>query len=132
MQTGRTPRVLVAGIAGASLGTEIAKSLHAGGYDILGCDISPLSSGHCDEQLASTYVIGRDSYITDLLELRSREHIDCIVPGDDEPTVLIGSDVRRFADDEIRVCKNNPALIERSRLRANALKFSWKYAWMAY
>jgi len=35
--------VLIAGIVGASLGTEIAKSLRlAGGYHVIGCDPSPL------------------------------------------------------------------------------------------
>ena len=60
MQSDRKPRILVSGIAGASLGTEIAKSLHhAGGYDILGCDISPLAFGHYDQNFGSTYVVGR-------------------------------------------------------------------------
>ena len=36
--------VLIAGIGGGSLGTEIAKSLRlAGAYRILGCDVSPLA-----------------------------------------------------------------------------------------
>lgn len=41
-------RVLIAGIGGASLGTEILKSLllNEERYDIFGCDISALAFGH--------------------------------------------------------------------------------------
>ena len=123
MRSDRKPRVLIAGIAGASLGTEIAKSLrHAGGYDILGCDISPLAFGHYDHNFGSTYVIGRESYIPNLLELCTREHVDCIIPGGDESAVLIGRDVDRFADAGIRVCQNNPALIERLSHKGECFK----------
>jgi carbamoyl-phosphate synthase large subunit len=123
MQSDRKPRILVAGIAGASLGTEIAKSLHhAGGYDILGCDISPLAFGHYDHNFGSTYVIGRESYIADLLELCASKHVDCVIPGGDEPAVLIGRDVQRFADAGIRVCQNNPALIERLSHKGECFK----------
>jgi carbamoyl-phosphate synthase large subunit len=42
-------RVLVAGIGGASLGTEILKALQlAGRYELFGCDISPMAFGHYD------------------------------------------------------------------------------------
>src|ERR1700674_6084837 len=98
MQSYRNPRILVAGIAGASLGTEIAKSLHhAGGYDILGCDISPLAFGHYDHNFNSTYVVGREPYTTNLIELCTRENVDFIIPGGDEPALLIGRDDGRFA-----------------------------------
>lgn len=123
MQSDRSPRVLIAGIAGASLGTEIAKSLrHAGGYDILGCDISPLAFGHYDLNFSSTYVIGREAYISNLLELCLRERIDCLIPGGDEPAVLIGRAVQQFADAAIRVCQNDPALIERLSHKGECFK----------
>lgn len=108
------PRVLIAGIAGASLGTEIAKALnHAGGYDVLGCDISPLAFGHYDAHFASTFVIDREHYAEHLLNLCIREDIDCVVPGGEEPAILIGRDHESFARAGIRLGQNNPQLTDR-------------------
>jgi carbamoyl-phosphate synthase large subunit len=108
------PRILIAGIAGASLGTEIAKSLrHAGGYEIVGCDISPLAYGHYDSNFDSTFVVDREQYIDNLLALCRSESIDCIIPGGDEPAVLISRSEDRFAEIGIRICHNNAALVDR-------------------
>ncbi|KBZ63808.1 hypothetical protein K875_02520 [Mycobacterium [tuberculosis] TKK-01-0051] len=110
----KSVRVLVAGIAGASLGTEVAKALdHAGGYDVLGCDISPLAFGHYDARFSSTFVIARDGYARNLLDLCVREQVDCVIPGGDEPAVLIGRDHDLFARAGIRLGQNNPQLTER-------------------
>jgi carbamoyl-phosphate synthase large subunit len=107
-------RILIAGIAGASLGTEIAKCLrHAGGYEIIGCDISPIAYGHYDSNFDSTFLVDRGQYIDDLLALCQGEHIECIIPGGDEPAVLISRNEKRFAEIGIRVCHNNAALVDR-------------------
>ena len=67
------PRILIAGIAGASLGTEIAKCLrHAGGYEIFGCDISPYAYGHYDPNFENTFLVERGRYIVDLLARRCK------------------------------------------------------------
>jgi len=117
------PRILIAGIAGASLGTEIAKSLHCtGAYDILGCDISPLAFGHFDEHFRATFVVNRDAYVPDLLSLCANQSIDCIIPGGDEPAVLIGSATKRFADAKIKVGQNNPELVSRISHKGECFK----------
>lgn len=108
------PRVLIAGIAGASLGTEIAKALdHAGGYDILGCDISPLAFGHYDVRFTSTFLIDREGYAQNLLDLCIREQVDCVIAGGEEPAVLIGRNHEQFARAGVRLGQNNPQLTER-------------------
>lgn len=105
--------MLIAGIAGASLGTEIAKALNnAGGYDVLGCDISPLAFGHYDPHFHSTFLIDRGSYEQSLLDLCRREEIDCVIPGGDEPAVLIGRSHELFAAAGVRLGQNNPQLTE--------------------
>lgn len=110
----KSVRVLIAGIAGASLGTEIAKALdHAGGYDVLGCDISPLAFGHYDSHFSTTFVIDRDGYAQNLLDICLREQVDCVIPGGDEPAVLISRDHDLFARAGIRLGQNNPKLTER-------------------
>ena len=114
MQSDRRPRVLIAGIAGASLGTEIAKCLrHAGGYEIVGCDISALAYGHYDSNFDDTFLVDRGHYIDDLVALCQGEHIDCIIPGGDEPAVLISRSEDRFSDIGICISHNNAALVDR-------------------
>ncbi|WP_197283583.1 ATP-grasp domain-containing protein [Mycobacterium sp. Marseille-P9652] len=106
--------MLIAGIAGASLGTEIAKALnHAGGYDVLGCDISPLAFGHYDSHFNSTFLVDRETYAQSLLDLCVREEVECLIPGGDEPAVLIGRAHELFARAGIKLGQNNPQLTER-------------------
>ncbi len=65
--------VLVAGIGGASLGTEILKALHlAGHYRIFGCDISPLAFGHSADGFVDTFVVDRGAYVTSVLDVCAR------------------------------------------------------------
>ena len=86
----KRPRILIAGIGGASLGTEILKCLQlAGGYDVFGCDVSPLAFGHYGNLFASTSIVRRDSYIEDVISLCEQLGIECVVPGGDEPARLL-------------------------------------------
>jgi carbamoyl-phosphate synthase large subunit len=108
------PRILIAAIAGASLGTEIAKCLrHSGGYQIIGCDISPFAYGHYDPNFDRTFLVDRGRYIDDLVALCHRERIDCIIPGGDEPAVLISREEARFVQAAVHICHNNAALVGR-------------------
>lgn len=85
-------RILVAGIGGASLGTEVIKSLRAADrYAIYGCDISPLAFGHYEAGLAETFVVGRDRYADSVIELCLRHEIRAIVPGGEGPLALLGA-----------------------------------------
>lgn len=119
----KKPRILIAGIAGASLGTEIAKSLHhAGSYDILGCDISPLAFGHFDQHFCATFIVNRDCYVQDLISLCSDQKIDCIIPGGDEPAVLIGAATKSFANAKIKVGQNDPDLVSRISHKGDCFK----------
>lgn len=108
----KRPRILIAGIGGASLGTEIAKSLQlAGGYSIFGCDISPLAFGHYGGGFESTSIVSRDSYVEDVLALCGMLSIDCVVPGGDETARLIARSLERFADAGVRVATNDLNLV---------------------
>lgn len=108
----RRPRILIAGIGGASLGTEIAKCLQlAGGYRMFGCDISPLAFGHYSSGFESTSIVGRESYADDLLALCAELDIECVVPGGDEPARLIAGAQLRFAEAGVRVATNDLDLV---------------------
>ena len=57
-------RVLVAGIGGASLGTEIAKCLSmAKRYVVYGCDISALAFGHFMPHFKKTFLADSEDYV---------------------------------------------------------------------
>lgn len=87
----KTP-VLVAGMAGASLGSEIIKSLNLAKnkYQIYGCDLSPLAYGHYMEGVHASYVIDRENYVENVIKICKKEDISVVVPGGDEPAVLLG------------------------------------------
>ena len=105
-------KVMIAGIAGASLGTEIAKALRlAGGYEIIGADISPLAYGHFDSAFCHTLVLERDGYIDNLLEACQSEGIDALIAGAEQTTELIGKTADRFRTAGILVVLNNPDVV---------------------
>ena len=104
--------VMIAGIAGASLGTEIAKSLRlAGGYEIFGCDISGLAYGHFDPNFRHTDVLDRENYIASLRRACARREIDVLIAGAEKTMSLIAAHADKFDADGVRVCQNNPDVI---------------------
>ena len=83
-------KVLIAGIAGASLGTEILKSLLlTDKYIVYGCDVSNLAYGHYQKGFERTFIVNRENYIDDLVYLCSAENIQYIIPGAEEVMVIL-------------------------------------------
>jgi carbamoyl-phosphate synthase large subunit len=83
-------KVLVAGLAGASLGTEIVKCLiKAGEYEIYGCDISPLAYGLYEEKLQKTFIANKEKYIDSIVNICRENNINYIIPGGEQPMVLL-------------------------------------------
>ena len=105
-------KVMVAGIGGASLGTEILKCLMCGGrYRIYGCDISEYAYGHYEVEIAGTFVVGRTRYVKSVLELCVALGIDVLIPGGDEPAVLLGLAASDFLNAGIHVAVNSPEVV---------------------
>jgi len=105
--------VLIAGIGGASLGTEIFKSLKlAGKYNIFGADISPCAYGLYQEGFTQTYVIDREKYIQDLLKVCKKEKIDAIIPGGEEPLILLYKNKELFEKKGVLLAINSTEVIE--------------------
>jgi carbamoyl-phosphate synthase large subunit len=99
--------VLIAGVGGASLGTEVAKSLRlAGGYRILGCDVSPLAFGHYDGACDRTFLVSRDRYIADLFAICRDQAVQAIIPGGTEPTRLVSDAKEDFRAEGICLAAN--------------------------
>lgn len=104
--------ILIAGIGGASLGTEIAKSLTlAAGYRVFGADISPTAYGLYDEAFEDTYLIDRDRYIPGILAACKACRAEFVVPGGEQPTALLGAASAELRAAGIHLLGNTPELI---------------------
>ena len=78
------PKVLIWGIAGASLGMEIAKSLAKdAAFDVRGADISPQAFGHFADWFSKTYVLSMDTCESDACKILADENIDFLIAGGD-------------------------------------------------
>ena len=107
-----TRRVLIAGIGGASLGTEILKCLRlVGGYEVFGCDISPHAFGHYQAGFAETFLVARDGYVDAVEELCVRHGIAAVIPGGEGPLGLLGPQAERFAAAGVHVAANSPDVV---------------------
>jgi carbamoyl-phosphate synthase large subunit len=104
-------RILVAGIGGASLGSEVMKSLRAAGrYDVYGCDISPLAFGHYATGQSATFVVERNRYVDAVLDICRANQIRAIIPGGEGPLSLLGASaaMARLRDADIMLAANSP------------------------
>jgi len=105
--------ILIAGVGGASLGTELLKCLrYSGNYDIFGADISPYAYGLYQKGFVRTYVVDRKQYIPSILDICRKENIDAIVPGGEEPLLLLSSQDDLFDREGIVLAINSKKVIE--------------------
>ena len=112
MTAGSRDRVLVAGIAGASLGTELVKSLQAADrYTIFGADISPLAYGHWIPGLEQTFTLPRDSYVEALLATCRDHGIRAVVPGGEGPLGLVMAAEAEFRAAGIAIAANDAQVV---------------------
>lgn len=111
------PCVMIAGIGGASLGTELLKCLsQSGEYRVFGCDISNLAYGHYEAGFEKTFLIDRTTYVESILDVCQKSHIEYIIPGGEEPMVLLGEVAKVLNDHGITLVANST---EVSRLFSN-------------
>lgn len=104
--------MLIAGIGGASLGTELLKCLAAaGGYTIYGCDISPLAFGHYQGIAKETFVVPKNGYAEAVLGLCMPLGISVVIPGAEEPLALLTEEATRFAESGIALAANNREIV---------------------
>lgn len=105
-------RVMIAGIGGASLGTELLKSLVlAGTYDIYGCDISPTAYGLYEPSFTKTFLIDRSNYINSVIEACLEAGVKWIIPGGEEPAKLLSSASELLKANGIRLVGNEPDVV---------------------
>lgn len=104
--------VLIAGIGGASLGTEIFKCLKMlGRYTIYGCDISEFAYGHYIDGFEKTFVVKRENYVDSVREICLSYGIKVIIPGGEEPLNILGPLSSDFEKLGIYIAANSAEVI---------------------
>jgi carbamoyl-phosphate synthase large subunit len=127
-------RVLVAGVGGASLGTEIGKSLAlAGGYQISGCDISPYAFGLHDRLFGKTRLIDRQAYADNVLDLALEWGVRSVIPGGEEPLRLLLEAQTAFEREGVALAVNASEVIrqcsDKQRLFADLEHLGFPVPW---
>lgn len=113
LDKGVKENVLIAGVGGASLGTEIFKSLRrSGNYNVIGADISHYAYGLYQEGFVRNYVIDRKKYIQNILDICKKENIGAIIPGGEEPLLLLSDHKDLFDSGGILLAINSKEVIE--------------------
>ena len=103
---------MIAGIGGASLGTEIRKSLSlAGGYEIFGCDVSRTAYGLYEKGFSRTWHVSRDDYVASVLNACLESGATFLIPGGEQPMTLLGVATTRFVDAGIHLLANTSKII---------------------
>ncbi|MGV2099612.1 ATP-grasp domain-containing protein [Rhizobium sp. 21-4511-3d] len=104
--------VVIAGIGGASLGTELAKCLRLSrGYKVIGADVSPTAFGLYDENFDSTFLIDRDNYIEEIIRVCRQNNAEFVVPGGEQPMTLLGAANEQLLEAGVRLIGNSPEII---------------------
>ncbi len=103
---------MIAGIGGASLGTEIQKCLTlAGSYRVFGCDVSPYAFGHYATGFEDTFLVDRQDYASSVLMACRRAGCSWLIPGGDQPNSLLGGAERQLMSSGITLVGNSPAFV---------------------
>jgi carbamoyl-phosphate synthase large subunit len=104
--------VMIAGIGGASLGTEIYKSLAlAGNYRIYGCDIADTAYGLYEEGFTRTWRVSSDDYVASVLSACQAAQVGYLIPGGEQPMSLLAAASATFEDAGVVLLGNSPQVI---------------------
>lgn len=105
-------KVMVAGIGGASLGTELLKCLQmAGTYEVYGCDISHTAYGLYEQGFTETVRVNKDDYVSEVIHACERRGVRWLIPGGEQPMVLLGRESDRLEQAGITLLGNTSDVI---------------------
>jgi carbamoyl-phosphate synthase large subunit len=120
--------VMIAGIGGASLGTEIYKSLKlADAYTIFGCDISSNAYGLYEPGFSKTYHVDRNCYVQSVLDCCIDAGATFLVPGGEQPMTLLGKAATTFKDAGIQLLSNCSTVVASFSDKQAAFKMLGEY-----
>lgn len=106
--------VLVTGVGGGGLGHEVVKSLRlAGGYRIIGVDMSPHGFGLFETDEAYTVPSAKDTHYVDLLlDLCAKRNVQVIIPGTEVELLVISTHRQRFIERGVLPLINDASVID--------------------
>jgi carbamoyl-phosphate synthase large subunit len=105
-------KVMIAGIGGASLGTEIYKSLKlASTYDIYGCDVSKTAYGLYESGFTKTYLVSRENYVENVLSVCIESGANWLIPGGEQPMNLLGGAAQILASKGVNLLANTSGIM---------------------
>lgn len=106
-------KVLIAGIGGASLGTEILKCLRlVDKYEIYGCDISPTAYGLFESGFKKTFHIDMKDYVQNVLKVCLETGCKWVIPGGEQPTKLLVEASNYFKKEGISFLTNSTDVVK--------------------
>ncbi len=107
-----SPKVMIAGIGGASLGTEIGKCLAlAGRYEVFGCDVSTTAYGLYDGNFDATYLADRDNYVASVIDACKLSGAGWLIAGGEQPMTLLSSAADDLAANGVELVANAPHIV---------------------
>lgn len=106
-------KVLIAGLAGASLGTELAKSLSKFDYyQLYGCDVSNLAFGLYMDIFEDSFIADKDDYVNSIINYCVDKNILFVLPGGEQPTILLSAEFDKFKALGITLLANNQNVVK--------------------
>ena len=116
-------KVMIAGVGGASLGTEIKKCLNlADGYEIYGCDISKTAYGLYDKGFEKVFQINAGNYVKNVIDVCLKVGIEFLVPGGEQPMVLLSNEASLIEKAGIKLLANSQKVIRTFSNKDTAFK----------
>lgn len=113
MNSTRNLKVMIAGIGGTSLGNELLKCLVlADRYEIFVCDISPTAYGLYDPSISRAFTVDRDDYLNSVINACYEAGVHWLIPGGDQPMVLLGAAANQLDAAGIALVANHPDVIQ--------------------
>jgi len=105
--------VMIAGIGGASLGTELLKSLVlTDRYQVFGCDVSSTAYGLYDSRFAGTFLVDRADYVVSVIDACKTSGASWLLPGGEQPMVLLSGAAKEVEEAGIRLIGNDPEIVK--------------------
>ena len=116
--------VLIAGVGGASLGTELIKCLVLKKkiYNIFVCDISELAYGLFEDTVKKAYLSDREKYWESIKKICLDAKIKVIIPGGEQPMRLLNPYINELKQLGIILALNSVDVVTLCSNKANLFK----------
>ena len=121
-------KILIAGIAGASLGTELLKTLSlTGQYEVYGADISKTAYGLYDSGFKDTFIADNNNYIQSIINICLKNNIKLIIPGGEIPLNLLSKSKDALAKHNILYIGNDINIVNIFSDKSKTFEFLKKH-----